>query len=130
MQIKTHKEVRNYQEVIYFGLTMRQLVCSILAAVTAVGIFFTVRGRLPMEVVSWLCILDAVPFGAFGFIRWHGMYMEDIIRVFIRSRIVLGKTVHFRPDNRGKALIVQYLKEKEREEINAAKRKARKNKAS
>ena len=128
MQIKSNQEVRNYKEVIYFGMTVRQLVFSALAGVSALSIFFLCNGRLPMEMVSWLCILAAVPFAAFGFIRWHGMYMEDIIKVFIRSRFVVGHTVYFRPQNDNKALIVAYLKEKEREEANAAKRKKGKNK--
>ena len=109
-------------------MTVRQLVFSALAGVSALCIFFLCNGRLPMEMVSWLCILAAVPFAAFGFIRWHGMYMEDIIKVFIRSRFVVGHTVYFRPQNDNKALIVAYLKEKEREEANAAKRKKGKKK--
>ena len=83
-----------------------------------------------MEVVSWLCIVVAAPFAAFGFIRWHGMYMEEIIQVLIRSRIILGKTVYFKPDNRYKAFTIDYLKEKEDEDINAAKRKKSEKEAS
>ena len=57
------------------------------------------------------------------------MYMEDIIKVFIRSRFVVGRTVYFRPQNVNKTLILTYLKEKEREEANAAKRKKGKKQA-
>ena len=128
MQIKSNKEARNYQEQVYFGLTVRQLVFSGLAGAAALGVFLLSQGRLSREVVSWLCILVAAPFAAFGFIRWHGMYMEEIIQVLIRSRFVLGKTVYFRPTNQYKVLAMAYLKEKEREETNAAKRKKSKKK--
>lgn len=130
MQIKSNKEARNYQEQVYFGLTVRQLVFSGLAGAAALGVFFLAQGRLSMEVVSWLCIVVAAPFAAFGFIRWHGMYMEEIIQVLIRSRIILGKTVYFKPDNRYKAFTIDYLKEKEGEDINAAKRKKSEKEAS
>lgn len=123
MQIKSNKEVRNYQEQVYFGLTVRQLVFSGLAGGAALGVFFLSQGRLSMEVVSWLCIVVAAPFAAFGFIRWHGMYMEEIIQVLFRSRCVLGRTVYFRPTNTYKVLAAAYLREKEREDANAAKRK-------
>ena len=130
MQIKSNKEARNYQEQVYFGLTVRQLVFSGLAGAAALGVFFLAQGRLSMEMVSWLCIIVAAPFAAFGFIRWHGMYMEEILQVLIRSRVVLGKTVYFKPNNQYKALTIAYLEEKEREETNAAKRKKSKKETS
>lgn len=126
MQLKSNQEVRNYREVIYFGLTIRQLIFSALAGGSAVGIFFLLHNRVPMEVISWICIITAVPFASFGFIRWHGMYMEDIIKVYFRSRVILGKTVFFRPKNAGKVLILQYLKDKEREELASKRKKSKK----
>ena len=32
MEIKINKEIRSYKETVYFGLTARQLICSLLAA--------------------------------------------------------------------------------------------------
>lgn len=37
MEIKINKEIRAYKETVYFGLTARQLICSLLAVGTAVG---------------------------------------------------------------------------------------------
>lgn len=37
MEIKINKEIRSYKETVYFGLTARQLICSLLAVGTAVG---------------------------------------------------------------------------------------------
>ena len=31
MEIKINKEIRSYKETVYFGLTARQLICSLLA---------------------------------------------------------------------------------------------------
>ena len=36
MEIKINKEIRSYKETVYFGLTARQLICSLLAVGTAV----------------------------------------------------------------------------------------------
>ena len=35
MEIKINKEIRSYKETVYFGLTARQLICSLLAVGTA-----------------------------------------------------------------------------------------------
>jgi len=40
MEIKINKEIRTYQESIFFGLSMRQLICSVFAVGAAVGIYF------------------------------------------------------------------------------------------
>lgn len=37
MEIKINKEIRSYKETVYFGLTARQLICSLLAVGTAAG---------------------------------------------------------------------------------------------
>ena len=51
MEIKINKEIRNYKETVYFGLTARQLICSLLAVGTAVGLSFALRGVL--DCASW-----------------------------------------------------------------------------
>ena len=38
MEIKINKEIRNYKETIFFGLSMRQFVCAVLAVGVAVGL--------------------------------------------------------------------------------------------
>ena len=40
MEIKINKEIRSYKETVYFGLTARQLICSLLAVGTAVGLLW------------------------------------------------------------------------------------------
>ena len=37
MEIKINKEIRSYKETVYFGLTARQLICSLLAVGTDGG---------------------------------------------------------------------------------------------
>lgn len=38
-----NKEVRNYQESIFFGLSLRQLCFALLAVAVAVGVYFGLR---------------------------------------------------------------------------------------
>ncbi len=64
MEIKINKEIRSYKETVYFGLTARQLVCSLLAVGTAVGLYFALRGVLDRETLGWLCIVGAAPMAA------------------------------------------------------------------
>ena len=40
MEIKVPKEVRQYHESIFFGLSLRQFGCSLAAVGAAVGLYF------------------------------------------------------------------------------------------
>ena len=41
MEVRINKEVRNYQESLFFGLSLRQFLFALLAVAVAVGVYFT-----------------------------------------------------------------------------------------
>lgn len=84
-EIKINKEIRDYTESILLGLSLRQTIFSIQACAIACGLYFLFKERFGTEVTSWLCMLGAAPFAAFGFIRFQGMYTEDIVKMAISS---------------------------------------------
>ncbi|EFW24810.1 PrgI family protein [Solobacterium moorei] len=84
-EIKINKEIRDYTESILLGLSLRQTIFSTLACAIAYGLYFLFKERFGTEVTSWLCMLGAAPFAAFGFIRFQGMYTEDIVKMAISS---------------------------------------------
>lgn len=55
MEVKINREIRNYTESMFFGLTMRQFVFSLLAVGVAVGLYFLLRPYVGTETVSWMC---------------------------------------------------------------------------
>lgn len=99
MEVKINREIRDYQESIFFGLNLRQLVFSILAVGVAVGIYFGLRNVLGTETVSWLCILGAAPFGAMGFIHYNGMTAEQLAVAYIKSELLTPKHLCFEGEN-------------------------------
>lgn len=130
MQIKSTKDVRDYKEIVYFGMGVRQLVFTGFAIAAGVGSYFLLRDVLSSEALSWVCILLASPFAAFGFIKWHGMQMEQLIPMWYRSWFCLNRTLYFRPENHAKMVINEYLKDLKKEDENAQDRKKCKGKAS
>ena len=91
MEVKINREIQEYQENIFFGLNLRQLIFSILAIGAAVAIYFGLRDVLGTETVSWLCVIGALPFGAMGFIKYNGMSAEQFITAFIQSELLTPK---------------------------------------
>ena len=95
MEVRINKEIRNYTESMFFGLTLRQFCFSVLACGAALLLYFGLRPYLSLETLSWLCIIGAVPFGAIGFIKYHGMSAEQFFWAWIKSEILLPKKIRF-----------------------------------
>ena len=95
MEIKINKEIRDYTESMFFGLSLRQSVFSLLALGVAVGIYFILKPYLGIETLSWLCILGASPFAALGFINYHGMTAEQLLWAWFRSQVIEPRKLKF-----------------------------------
>lgn len=99
MEVKINKEIRNYTESMFFGLSLRQFIFSALACGMAVGLFFLLRPHFGTETLSWVCILGAFPFAAVGFIKYNGMTAEQFVWAWIKSEFLMPKKILFLPDN-------------------------------
>lgn len=99
MEVKINKEIRNYTESMFFGLSLRQFIFSVLACGVAVGLYFLLRPYFGTETLSWMCILGAAPFAAMGFIKYNGMTAEQFVWAWIKSEFVMPKKLLFLPDN-------------------------------
>ena len=99
MEVKINKEIRDYTESVYFGLSLRQFIFSIAACLVAVLLYFVFKPYFGIETLSWLCILGAAPFAAIGFVKYNGMNAEEFILAYIRSEFLTSKKLTFKPTN-------------------------------
>ena len=99
MEVKINREIRNYTESMFFGLSLRQLIFSALAVAVAVGLYFLLKPYVGTETVSWVCVLGAAPFAALGFFTYHGMAAEQFIWAWLRSEMLEPKEFKFEDSN-------------------------------
>ena len=111
MEVKINKEIRNYTESVYFGLSLRQFIFSILACIVAIILYFGFKRYFNIETLSWLCMLGAAPFAAIGFIKYNGMNAEEFIYAYIKSEFLTSKKLTFMPTN----LYYELIKNNKRE---------------
>ena len=52
MEVKINKEIRDFTENVYFGLSLRQFIFSVLACLSAIGVYFLFRNVFNKEIVS------------------------------------------------------------------------------
>ena len=99
MEVKINREIRNYTESMFFGLSLRQFIFSVLALGVAVLLYFVLKPYLGTETVSWVCILGAAPFAAMGFITYHGMTAEQFLWAWLRSEFIEPRFLRSEPVN-------------------------------
>lgn len=99
MEVKINKEIREFKEQIYFGLSLRQFICSVLACAMSVFLYFCFNELLGVEISSWICMLGAFPFVFIGFFHYNGMPAEKFILAWIRFNLLVPKRLMFRPYN-------------------------------
>ena len=79
MEVKINREIREYTESMFFGLTLRQFIFSVLALGASVATYFALKAVIGIEAVSWVCMLAAIPFAVLGFVKYNGMTAEKFI---------------------------------------------------
>jgi hypothetical protein len=99
MEVKINREIRDYTESMFFGLSLRQFIFSVLAIGAAVGLYFGLKPYLGTETVSWVCVLGAAPFAAMGFIKYNGMTAEKFVWAWIKSEFLIPKRLTFKATN-------------------------------
>ena len=99
IEIKINKEVRDYQESLFFGLSLRQTVFSLLAVAVAIAAYFLLRGTVGDEIIGVVSILAAFPFALCGFFHYNGMTFERFTLAFIRSELLYPKRLVFHSEN-------------------------------
>ena len=76
IEIRIPKEIKNYREKFFFGLTVRQCICAAAALLLCVPLYIFGGKFLPWEVISWLVLIIAAPLMLVGFFRYNDMTFE------------------------------------------------------
>lgn len=128
MEVKINKEIRNYTESIFFGLSLRQCIFSALACIVAVIIYFSCINKVGTEVTSWLCMIGAAPFAALGFIKYQEMNAEQIFMTSLRSFLLSKRKLIFQPINLYYEILQNQIEAQKKEYKKKDDKKLRENK--
>lgn len=93
------KEIKDFKEKIVFGLTVRQLISTIITLGICVPTYIFGRPYLGDDIASWVCILVGVPSIAFGFFQKNGMVFEKYICAILKSSVLLPTQRKYRSEN-------------------------------
>lgn len=119
MEVKINKEIRNYTEKIFFGLSLRQFVFSVCACIVAVVLYFICNKHFNKEITSWICIIGVLPFIGLGFFKYNGMTLEKFLYTFLKSEVLVPKNLKFKSNNIYYDLFKENIDKKSKEDLNA-----------
>lgn len=117
MEVKINREIRDYTENIYFGLSLRQFFFSACAIATTILLYFISSKYFGKETLSWVCILGAMPFAGLGFFKYNGMPLEKFLIAFIKTEILTPKELKFKSENIYYESLKPYIEKNKREEL-------------
>ena len=117
MEVKINREIRNYTEAVFFGLSLRQIIFS--ACALAVAVAFLLKPTLGTETTSWICILAAAPFAALGFIKYNGMTAEKFVIAWVKSEFLTPKKLTFKATNTYYEVMKPSIEKKQKEAMKA-----------
>lgn len=118
MEVRINREISNYTESMFFGLSLRQSIFSVCACVVAVGVYFLFKPVLGTETVSWVCVISAFPFAAMGFFKYNGMTAEKFLWAWIKSELLIPKKLVFYSRNTYYEMMKDTLNKKQKEVVN------------
>ena len=121
MEVRINREIREYTESMFFGLTMRQFIFTCLAIAASIFSYFLLKPLIGIEAVSWVCMLAAVPFAVLGFVKYNGMSAEKFIWAWIKSELFIPKKLCY-GNNNMYWVLMNALKEEKNEKKKAGRK--------
>ena len=72
------QDVTEYKEQFFFGMSSRQLICSVLMIALAVLTFLVGSKFISTDILVYITIFEIAPLAAVGFLKYNGMGFEKI----------------------------------------------------
>lgn len=113
MEVKINKEIRDYSENMFFGLTLRQFFFSVLGCIAAVGIYFLCRNAVGLELATWLCVIGVIPFAVLGFVSYNGMPAEKVAVAYLKSKVLYPRRYINKPSSIYHAMLESNIAERQ-----------------
>ncbi|MCD8324820.1 MAG: PrgI family protein [Clostridiales bacterium] len=97
--VRVPDEIRKYKEKIVFGLTARQLICTIITLVICVPLYWFGRNAISTDILSWIILLIALPIEAVGFIKINGMPFEKFMVSAVEFEVLFPRKRKYKTEN-------------------------------
>lgn len=81
MYVKVPKDINEYEHKVFKGLTARNIKWGIVSFAIALSLFFLLKPFMSNMLLSWLCMLSAVPTFVFGFLVLDDIPADKYLKI-------------------------------------------------
>ena len=99
IEVRIPKEIRTYKEKLFFGLNMRQTICSVLAIAINVPLYIYIRPYIGDDIAGWLIMFTAVPLVLVGYFNYNGMPFEQFIVCILKFQFLTPQKRKYKTQN-------------------------------
>ena len=97
--VRIPEEIRKYKEKLAFGLTARQLICTIISGAVCVPLYWKCRNIIPEDILGWAIIIIALPLLSIGYVKINGVPMEKMAKIFFLTQIMYPVKRKYKTEN-------------------------------
>jgi flagellar motor component MotA len=119
MKTQTIINIPDYEENIAAGMTLRQILLSVLGVVLVVASYLMTNGSMHMQAASYLSIGAGLPCFLFAFAKPKGKKLEQFLMIWLRFQLSTRKRV-YRSENKLYRAVFEPVKQR-KEKKNHAK---------
>lgn len=87
IEVRIPKEIRDFKEKLFFGLTLRQSICTVIALAICVPLYFWGQGRMSEDTLNWLILFVSLPLLLLGFVRYNNLTAEQLFVAWLKMQI-------------------------------------------
>ncbi|MDR1101632.1 MAG: PrgI family protein [Clostridiales bacterium] len=99
IEIRIPKEINDYKEKLFLGLTLRQTLSIVLLVIINVPAYFGMNETFGSDVTTWFILLNAVPIVVVGFVRPNGMEFEKFAVAFLQTSVLFQQNRPYITEN-------------------------------
>lgn len=120
IEVRIPKEIRTYKEKFFFGLNIRQSICTVLALAINIPLYIFICPYIGNELSSWIVILSSSPLFLIGFFYYNGMPFEQFIGCIFKFQILTPRKRKYKIEN-----LYAILMDIHQKEVNLKEKKQR-----
>lgn len=98
MQIKVNMEIRDIEDEVVLGLTVRKLISTLLILICVVPMYMHLVRILPTDIAAIASLLAGLVIGLIGFRKWHKMPFERAV-LYWGYTLLCPKQIVFKGEN-------------------------------
>lgn len=99
METKVITDIGEYEENIVAGMTMRQVILSVIGVGIVVAAYILTRNSLHMQAASYIAIFCGLPCFLFAFARPRKKRLEEFLSIWIQFNFISHRKRVFQVEN-------------------------------